>query len=72
MRPLKDVLPANANNVYIFYDFETTQNKTYSHTAKEHVLNLVCVQQFCAKCEEIEDCSIDCDRMWQEKALILE
>jgi hypothetical protein len=41
------------------YDFETTQNKTYSDTAKEHVPNLVCVQPFCAKCEEIEDCSID-------------
>jgi hypothetical protein len=32
--------------MYIFYDFETTQNKTYSDTAKEHVPNLVCVQQF--------------------------
>ena len=52
MRPLKDVLPANANNVlYIFYDFETTQNKTHSDTAKEHVPNLVCVQQFCARCD---------------------
>ena len=27
MRPLKDVLPANADKVpYVFYDFETTQN----------------------------------------------
>jgi len=34
------VLAANANNVlYIFYDFETTQNMTYSETAKEHVPN---------------------------------
>jgi len=63
MRPLKDVLPANANNVlYIFYDFETTQNKRYCDTAKEHVPKLLCVQQFCARCEEIEDCSIDSDR----------
>jgi hypothetical protein len=63
MRPLKDVLPANADNVlYIFYDFETTQNKSYSDTAKEHVPNLVCVQQFCARCERIDDCGIDCDR----------
>jgi len=38
------------------------KNKTYSDTAKEHVPNLVCVQQFCANCEEIEDCSIACDR----------
>jgi hypothetical protein len=63
MRPLKDVLPANADNLlYIYYDFQTTQNKTYSDTAKEHVPNLVCVQQFCARCEEINDCYIDCDR----------
>jgi len=63
MRPLKGVLPANAYNVlYIFYNFDTTQNKTYTDTAKEHVPNLVCVQQFCAGCEDIEDCSIDCDR----------
>jgi len=47
MRPLKNVLHAHANNVlYIFYDFETTQYKTYSNTAKEHVPNLVYVQQF--------------------------
>ena len=63
MRPLKDDLPANANNLlHIFYDFETTQIKTYSDTATEHVPNLVCVQQFCARCEEIEDSSIDCDQ----------
>jgi len=44
MRPLKDDLPANANNLlHIFYDFETTQN---TDTAIEHVPNLVCVQQF--------------------------
>ena len=30
--------------------------------AKEHVPNLVCVQQICANCEETEDCSIDCER----------
>ena len=70
MRPLKDVLPANANNVlYMFYDFETTQNKTYSDTANEHAPNLVCVQQFCAKCEEIEDCSIDCERCGRRRHL---
>jgi len=39
MIPLKDVLPAKANNVlYVFYDFETKQNRTYSDTAKEHCL----------------------------------
>ena len=39
MSPLKDITPANADNVlYVFYDFETTQNKRYSDTAKAHCL----------------------------------
>ena len=55
MRPLKDVLPANTDKVLnVFYDFETTQNKRYSDTAKAHVPKLVCVQQFCARCEDVE------------------
>jgi hypothetical protein len=63
MRQLRDFLPANANNaLYVFYDFETTQNKRYSDTAKEHVPSLVFVQQFFARCEETEVCSIDCER----------
>jgi len=63
MRPLKDVLPDYADNIlYIFYVFETTQNKTYSDTSNEHVPKLVCVQQFCARCEEIDYCGIGCDR----------
>jgi hypothetical protein len=59
--PLKEVLPANAEKVlYVFYDFEATQNKRYSDNAKAHVPNLVCVQQFCARFKDMEDGSIDC------------
>jgi len=55
MRPLKDVLPANADKVlYEFYDVETTQNKRYSDTAKSHVPKLVYVQQFCARCDDVK------------------
>jgi len=62
MRPLKDVLPANADKVlYVFYDFETTQNKRYSDNPQPHVPNLVCVQQFCARCEDMED-GVDFER----------
>ena len=44
MRPFKDVLPPKTSNVlYVFCDFETTQNKRYSDTAKALVHNLVCV-----------------------------
>ena len=45
MRPLKGVLRANADKVlYVFYNFETTQNKRYFDTVKVHVPKLVCVQ----------------------------
>ena len=44
MRPLKDVLPAKADKVlYVFYDFESTQSKRYSDTAKSLVPNPVCM-----------------------------
>jgi len=47
MRTLKDVLPANANNVlYIFYNFENTQNKTYSDTANIMYLTLSVCNSF--------------------------
>ena len=47
MIPVKHVLPANAEKLlYLYYGFETTQNKRYSDTAKAHVPKIVCVQQF--------------------------
>ena len=40
MRPLKDVMLPNADNeLYVFYDFGTTQNEWYSDTAKIHVIS---------------------------------
>ena len=42
MIPLKGVLSDKANNVlYVFYDFETTQNKRHSETAK-HMCRISC------------------------------
>ena len=62
MRPLKDVLPENADKVlYVFYDFDTTQNPQYSDKTKLHVPKLVCVQQFCARYKDVE-CDVDCLR----------
>ena len=55
MRPLKNVLPACDGVLYVFYDFETTQNTG----AGLHVPNLVCLQQFCSACENVER---DCER----------
>ena len=41
---------------------ETTQNTRHSETAKEHVPNLVCLQQFCSRCEGIDDSGRECER----------
>ena len=56
MRPLKDALPSTGEKVlYVFYDFETIQNTRYVDEANLHVHYLVCVQQFCSRCEDVED-----------------
>ena len=45
MKPLKDVLPDARDKVlYVFYDFETTQNNNYTDKATLHVPDLACVQ----------------------------
>ena len=56
MQPMKNVLQLSDGVLYVFYDFNTTQNTRYSETAKEHVPYLVCIQQFCSLCEGINDC----------------
>ena len=57
---LKDVLRMNGNKVlYAVYDFETTQNSSYSDKTEGHVSYLVCVQQVYARCEDVEACG-DC------------
>ena len=64
---LKDALPSAGEKVlYGFYDFETTQNTRYMGEAKLHVTNLVSVQQFCCKCEDVEDGG-DCVRCGKGK-----
>ena len=56
MRPLKDAFhPAGDKVLYVFYDFETSQITDNADEAKLHVPNLVCVQQFCSRCEDAED-----------------
>ena len=56
MRPLKDELPPSDGVLYLFYYFETAQNTKYSDSgATLHVPNVVCVQQFCSRCEDVED-----------------
>ena len=61
MQPLKNVLPSGDGVLFVFYDFETTQNTRYSDTAKEQVPTRVCTQQFCKRCKGIKDCERECE-----------
>jgi hypothetical protein len=60
VRPLKNELPASDGVLFIFYDFETTKDTRYSEKATVHVPNLVSVQQFCSKCENVKDIEQHC------------
>ena len=62
MQPLKNELPKAGNVLYVFYDFETTQDTKISETAKLHEAILVCLQQFCTACEMQDDYERDCAR----------
>jgi len=59
MRPLRNKLAACDRVLLLFYDFETPQDTKYSDSATVHFPNLVCLQQFCSKCENIQDINID-------------
>jgi hypothetical protein len=67
MSPLKDELPSTSKVLFVFYDFETTQDTVYSETATEHVPNLLCLQQFCSQCENIADIDVDCPQCLKRK-----
>ncbi len=62
MQQLKNVLPSSDGVLYVFYDFETTQNTRYSETANVLVPNLVCIQQVCSRFEDVDDSEQDSDR----------
>jgi hypothetical protein len=51
MRPLVNTLPSSDDVLFVFYDFETRQDSKLTDSATVLVPNLVCLQQFCAKCE---------------------
>jgi len=67
MRQQMDVLPPAGEKVlYVFCDFETTQNTDYTDKANLHVPKLVCVQQVCSRCEDEENV-VDCVRCCKRK-----
>jgi ribosomal protein L37E len=66
---LKNRLPLNDNVLYVFYDFETTQDTEIAQDAaaadsatRLHVPNLVCLQPFCSECEAMADIDAECGR----------
>ena len=62
MQPLKNELPS-ADDVFVFCDFETTQDTKINESAKLHVPILVCLHQFCTACDmRDEDDEQDCAR----------
>jgi hypothetical protein len=60
MQPLKNELPRSDKVLFLFYDFEITQDTKFSENASERISNLLCVQQFCSLCEMQDDIDIDC------------
>jgi len=62
MQPLRNELHSVDDVLFVFYDFETTQDTKISETARVHVPILVCLQQFCTVCEMQDDYSQDCAR----------
>jgi len=55
MATLKNELHHSDNVLFVFYDFETTQDTKLSDSATLHILNLVCLQQFCTQCAMSSD-----------------
>ena len=55
-----NVLASSEHVLYVFYDFETTHDTKRSDKSNVLVTNLVSLQQFCSKCENISDIEQDC------------
>jgi hypothetical protein len=62
MKLLQNELPCSADVLFVFYDFQTTQDTKASDLATVHIPNLVCLQQFCSLCEMQADINIDAVR----------
>ena len=62
MKPLKNELPRSDDVLFVFYDFETTQNKKFSFKANVHIPMFVCLQQFCTACEMQDDIEVEFER----------
>jgi hypothetical protein len=59
MATLKNEIHRSDNVLFVFYDFETTQDTKFSDSATLHVTNLVCLHQFCTQWEMSADIDED-------------
>jgi hypothetical protein len=65
--PLANRLPRSDNVLFVFYDFETTENTRLTDSAIVHVPNMFCLQQYCSRCENEEDIDAHCERCGKRK-----
>jgi hypothetical protein len=72
MKLLVNEVPRSDNVLFVFYDFETTQDTHISDSAIVHIPNLVCLQQFCSLCEMEPDIDTDCARCGKRKHAIFD
>ena len=72
MAKFMNEIPRSDNVTFVFYDFETRQDKKVSDSATLHVPNLVCLQQLCPQCELSADIDEDCERCGKRKHSFLE
>ena len=68
--PLSDRASCSDKVLFVFYDFETTQNTKCSDNSFQHVPNLMCVQQICALCEGDPNVHVDCRRCGKRKEFL--
>jgi hypothetical protein len=59
MKQLVNKLPRSDKVLFVFCDFETTQEKNIIEFATEHEPNLVFLLQFCSQCENKSDLNVD-------------
>jgi len=52
---LKNVLPMSNDYIFVFYDFESTQDTKASESATMQIPNMVCLHQLCSRCETLVD-----------------
>jgi hypothetical protein len=67
MKRLSNELPRSGNVLFVFYDFETTQDTKIFYSATEHIRNLVCLRQFFSLCEMQPDIEAGCTRCGKRK-----